>query len=100
MRACNRELIRDGDYDRLVVPIFLHASVIHIFMNLGATTIFCYRMEHAWGTLRTAGVYVFTGIVGCLFSAGVGANNSLSVGASGAICGMIVAMLIHHFMIW
>jgi len=100
MRACNRELIRDGDYDRLVVPIFLHASVIHIFLNLLVTTIFCYRMEEAWGTLRTAFVYVFTGICGCLFSSGVGSSNSLSVGASGAILGMIGAMLIHLFMIW
>jgi len=100
MRAANRGLIQNGDVDRLIIPVFLHANVIHIFMNLGVTTMFCYRMEEAWGTLRTGIVYLFTGFTGCCFSAALTSGNSLSVGASGAICGMIAAQLIHLLMIW
>jgi len=100
MRAGNRNLIRDGDYDRLILPIFLHGHVLHLFYNTGATSIFCYRMEAAWGLARTAGVWLFTGFCGCCFSSAVGSTSGLSVGASGAICGMFTCQIAYYLMNW
>lgn len=98
MGAGNQGLIRDGDIYRLITPVFLHGDVLHLVHNLGMTTLYCYRMEDAWGFSRTAIVYFLCGFGGCCFSSGV--QNVLSVGASGAICGMFTAMLVHYFMIW
>lgn len=98
MGAGNQQLIKDGEIYRLITPVFLHGDVLHLFHNLCMTSLFLYRMEDAWGFTRTASVYFFCAFCGCCFSSGV--QNVLSVGASGAICGMFTAMLVHYFLIW
>ncbi|MES1915361.1 MAG: hypothetical protein MHM6MM_007320 [Cercozoa sp. M6MM] len=84
--------IQSGQVHRLVVPIVLHAGLLHIFMNLLFQGMFGYRYEHLWGTRRTALLYVVAGIGGSVLSA-FGDPNTVSVGASGALFGLLGGQL-------
>lgn len=84
-------LIIKGEYWRFVTPIFLHANLVHLLVNcysLYAVGIF---VEKIFGHFRFTLVYFIAGIIGniasfaCLASPGVG--------ASGAIFGLLGAML-------
>jgi membrane associated rhomboid family serine protease len=77
---------------RFVVPIFLHAGVIHIALNLWAQIRYCLILEREWGIPKTMIIYFISGIAGCLFSSLI-QTSSVSVGASGAIMGIMGANL-------
>jgi membrane associated rhomboid family serine protease len=86
--AENAMLIKQGEVWRLITPVVLHAGLIHLAFNLFSQTIIGVPMEFRIGTVRFAGVYLASGFVGCLMSA-VGTPNSIGVGASGAILGLV-----------
>jgi rhomboid protease GluP len=77
-----------GEWWRLVNPIFLHGSVWHIGMNMLALASLGPLVEYLVGTKRFLVVYVLTGIASFAASA-VLSPRSLSIGASGAIFGLI-----------
>lgn len=80
--------IKEGQVWRLITPVLLHAGLIHLFFNLFSQTLIGVPMEFRIGTTRFAAVYLISGFVGCLMSA-VGTPTSISVGASGAILGLV-----------
>jgi membrane associated rhomboid family serine protease len=73
---------------RLIVPVFMHAGVIHIIMNLWVQMILGLNCERSWGFIRMACIYLISGIAGNLMSCCI-RPLSISVGASGAILGII-----------
>jgi membrane associated rhomboid family serine protease len=74
---------------RLVTPILLHGSVMHILMNsIGLWQLGSF-VEAKFGTLRAIVVFVVTGIVGNVATYTLLGDRALSVGASGAIFGYI-----------
>jgi rhomboid protease GluP len=77
-----------GEWWRLVNPIFLHGSVWHIGMNMLALASLGPLVEYLVGTKRFLVVYLLTGIASFAASA-VLSPRSLSIGASGAIFGLI-----------
>jgi membrane associated rhomboid family serine protease len=87
-------LIQKGEVWRLVVPIFLHAGIIHLFFNLFAQLRFGLSVERKWGSALFALIYFGSGIgatiMSCLLS-----PQKISVGASGAIMGLMGANLAH-----
>jgi membrane associated rhomboid family serine protease len=91
MGALDRGLIRDGEYWRLVTPMFLHAGLLHIGFNMFALYQLGILVEQAFGRGRYLVLYLLCGITGSLasyfFSPG-----GFSVGASGAICGFLGVM--------
>jgi membrane associated rhomboid family serine protease len=86
-------LVAHGDWWRLGTSAFLHASLLHIGFNMLALMWFGEPVERYLGHLRFALVYVASGLAG---SAGalVAAPNAVTVGASGAIFGILGSMLI------
>lgn len=76
----------------LLSPIILHSGIIHLVYNLIFQLRIGWVCEERWGWLRTAIVYVLSGVAGCLFSAW-GSPNVVSVGASGALYGLMGASL-------
>jgi len=89
--------ILSGDWWRLVLPIFLHGGLLHIGMNTMILVDIGSQVERLYGSARYLFVYVFTGI--CSFVASTAWNivNSggfgISIGASGALAGLIGLML-------
>jgi rhomboid protease GluP len=75
---------------RLVTAMFLHGGLIHIGFNMMALMQLGPAMEELYGSARYLFFYVVTGAFGFLVSAGIG-NHSL--GASGAILGLVGLML-------
>lgn len=83
-----------GDYWRLLTAGFLHASLFHLAVNMGSLYVIGRTLEPALGSAAYTLVY-FTALFGG--SAAVvllGEANVLTVGASGAIYGLMGALLI------
>ena len=84
---------------RLLTPIFLHAGILHIAGNLWMLLRFGYVLETRWGWWRFALVYLLAGVGASFWSAVLG-TESVSVGASGAIMGLIgadIAYVLYNF---
>ena len=82
-------LIRAGELWRLITPVFLHASILHIAFNMYALFIFGRGIEARYGHVRFLLLYFLSGYAGNVMSFLLTANPSL--GASTAIFGLIAA---------
>jgi membrane associated rhomboid family serine protease len=88
--ALSRTAIEQGDYWRLVTAGFLHAGFFHLLFNMLALYILGTMLEPAIGRLRFGLIYfvsLLCGSLGALIAQPVG----LTVGASGAIFGLMAA---------
>ncbi len=86
-------LVAAGDWWRLITAAFLHYGPIHLGMNMLALWWFGAALEQALGRGRFLLLYLVSGLAG---SAGalIASPNGVTVGASGAIFGILGAMLI------
>ena len=84
--------IRGGQYYRLLTGMFLHGSIFHIFFNCYALYIIGSQIESFMGKTKYIIIYLFSGIMGSLFSMTFGGATA-SIGASGAIFGLMGALL-------
>jgi membrane associated rhomboid family serine protease len=85
--------VADGEWWRLFTAMFLHYGPLHLALNMLALWFFGSPVETAIGRARYLLVYVVSGLAG---SAGalVFSPNSVTVGASGAIFGILGAALV------
>jgi rhomboid protease GluP len=83
--------VRAGQYWRLVTCMFLHADFVHIGFNAVGLFQLGGLFESWLGSWRLLAVYFATGIAGSLVSAGLSEHASL--GASGAIFGILGALV-------
>jgi rhomboid protease GluP len=77
---------------RWLTAAFIHANLLHIGMNLWVLGQIGVLSERALGRGLYAATYVFTGVVGNVLSTALAAGHdqsTVSVGASGAIMGLI-----------
>jgi rhomboid protease GluP len=93
--ALSRERVMQGELWRLLTPMFLHGSEDHLVGNSIALYVLGVACEHAVGSARMLGLYIAAGICGALASMILTAGPS--VGASGAIFGLMaaVAVMLH-----
>lgn len=75
---------------RVVTAMFLHGGLIHIGFNMMSLMQFGPALEEIYGSARYLFLYVFTGAFGFFASALTG---HFSLGASGALLGLVGAML-------
>lgn len=75
---------------RFVTAIFLHASLLHIGFNMWVLMDLAPTVEEMYGSARFLFIFVFTGACGYVASA---ASGHFSVGASGALLGMVGVLL-------
>jgi membrane associated rhomboid family serine protease len=80
----------DHEYYRLITSGFLHAGFLHIAFNMYLLWIIGQLLEPAVGPLRFAAIYA-TALLAGSFGALVVAPDSLTVGASGAVFGLMGA---------
>ncbi|WP_439424724.1 rhomboid family intramembrane serine protease [Oenococcus alcoholitolerans] len=89
-----KALVFGGQWFRLIIPIFLHASLMHIFSNMLALIIVGPYVENLFGSIKFLIIYFVSGIWGNLFALIFDPNSTtISVGASGAIFGLFGAMI-------
>jgi rhomboid protease GluP len=88
--------VADTRIETLVTSCFLHGSIVHLGFNLLVLWQVGPFLERAVGRARFLPLYLGSGILGSAFSAIAGRlfGPSLSIGASGAICGLIGAILV------
>ena len=86
-------LVAQGDWWRLGTSMFLHGFILHIVFNMVALWYIGRPVEEYLGSLRFVLLYLVSGLAG---SAGalVADPKGVTVGASGAIFGILGAMLI------
>lgn len=88
-----------GQYWRLITPIFLHANILHIGLNMLNFLLLGVIVERIFGHLRFILIYLLTGVISILASF-VFASQEISIGASGAIFGLVGAysafILVHR----
>jgi membrane associated rhomboid family serine protease len=84
--------VGDGEPYRIITSGFLHAGVLHLAMNMWALWILGQMVENVGGRVRFALVYGVA-LVGGSFGALLLSPGSLTVGASGAIFGLMGAIL-------
>ncbi len=87
--AKNNLLIAHGEIWRLFTAIFLHGSVLHILFNAYALYYLGREIETFYGPLRFSLVFLVAGLSGSVVSMLL--NPHASIGASGAIFGLIGA---------
>ena len=82
--------VAGGDWWRLITSAFLHGSLVHIAFNMLALWWLGAPVELALGRARYLGLYLVSGLAGAA-GALVANPNALTVGASGAIFGLLGA---------
>jgi rhomboid protease GluP len=88
--------VADNRFETLVTSCFLHGSILHIALNLLLLWQVGPLLERAIGSARFLPLYLVTGIVGSASSAIWGRffGQTVSVGASGALCGLVAAAMV------
>lgn len=81
-----------GEWWRLATNMFMHFGVLHVFLNMWALHETGRLTERLFGHARFLAVYLLAGIAGSLASLGWNPQVN-SAGASGAIFGVIGALL-------
>ncbi len=82
-------LIMQGQFWRLITPMFLHGSVLHIALNMYALHIIGRRLEKFYGHGRFLLLYLLSGFAGNVLSFVL--TPAPSLGASTAIFGLFAA---------
>jgi membrane associated rhomboid family serine protease len=86
-------LVADGDWWRIVTAGFLHAGLLHIAFNMYFLYFMGRLLEPAIGKLRFGLIY-FVSLLGGSFGALVASPNAVTVGASGAVFGLLGAAIL------
>lgn len=98
--ALNGTLVRNGELYRLITCGFLHADIIHLICNMYSLNIIGTQLESFIGKKKFLIVYLISLITGSLLSSVI--NSGWSVGASGAIFGLLGSLLYfgYHYRIY
>lgn len=84
--------VRAGEWWRLHVSTFLHAGVWHLLLNMYGLWILGKLVEQMFGSVRFLVVYTLAGLGGAAASLVFGPDG-ISVGASGAVLGVLGAAI-------
>ena len=95
-----RGIVEDSQWYRLITGTFLHGGFFHYLFNMYALYVIGSQMEGFIGKAKYLLVYLFSALVGSLFS--IIFNTIPSVGASGAIFGLLGSLLYfgYHYRVY
>ncbi len=87
---------------RLIASMFLHGGIVHFLFNMYALYIIGPQLESFFGKGKYLIIYLGSGVIGGLMSMLFQANYVVSVGASGAIFGLLGALLYfgYHYRVY
>ncbi|KAL1302416.1 hypothetical protein AAFC00_002810 [Neodothiora populina] len=85
---------------RFIVPIFLHAGIVHIGFNLLLQLTLGRDMELSIGAVRFFFVYFASGIFGFVLGGNFAATGIASTGCSGSLFGILALTLLELLYTW
>ncbi len=85
-------LIHQGQYYRLISCMFLHGGMLHLGVNMYSLYAIGPMVEKVYGKVKYTAIYFVSGICASIFSYIF--STSVSIGASGAIFGLLGAVLV------
>ena len=88
----DNQWISAGQWWRLITACFLHGGIVHLAVNSLSLYVFGLQMERIYGARKYFLIYMISGICGYVLS--YWRSDSSSLGASGAIFGLVGAGLI------
>ncbi len=94
--ALSPSLIDAGQWWRLLTPMLVHGGALHLFLNMYILYLYGPNVEQAFGTVRFVGIFLITGFLGSAFSYAF-PPDSASVGASGAIFGIVGVLVVYLY---
>lgn len=96
----NPSKILNGEYYRLLSCIFMHGGIIHLLCNMYCLYVIGPQVESFFGKIKYIVIYLLSGIIGSLMSLTI--TNSISLGASGAIFGLLGSILYfgYHYRVY
>ncbi|PSS34326.1 RHOMBOID-like protein [Actinidia chinensis var. chinensis] len=86
------KMVHEHQEWRLITCMWLHAGLIHLLVNMLGLIFIGIRLEQQFGFIRIGIIYLLSGFGGSILSS-LFIKNSVSVGASGALFGLLGAML-------
>ena len=97
-----KELTKSGEYYRIITCIFLHAGIIHIACNMYSLYIIGTQLESFYGKIRYLIIFLISGICGSILSLAFSSTNTISIGASGAIFGLLGSIVYfgYHYRVY
>jgi membrane associated rhomboid family serine protease len=84
----------DDQWYRLLTSVFLHGSFLHIMFNMYVLYVLGPPLERLLGHVRFLLLFLIAGLGGSVASFSFSAVNTVSVGASGAIFGLMGALVV------
>ena len=91
--ASKGELVKNGEIHRLLTCVFLHIGIIHLLCNMYSLYIIGKEVENLYGKIKYLITYLISGIAGSILSVAFSKPDIPSAGASGAIFGLLGALL-------
>lgn len=85
----NYLFVQDGEIYRLFTCMFLHSNLMHLLFNMYALYVLGPQVERYYGKAKFLTIYFVSGLLGSVFSCVFMPENAISIGASGAIFGLL-----------
>lgn len=98
----NIGIVLGKQFYRLLTGMFLHGNLLHLFFNMYALYIIGKQLEGFLGRGKYISVYLLSGLMGNMLSVALHNDNFAAVGASGAIFGLMGALLYfgYHYRVY
>lgn len=84
----------NSEWYRLLTSVFLHGSWLHLLFNMYVLYVLGPPLERLLGHVRFLALYLIAGLGGAVASFTFSTINTVSVGASGAIFGLMGALVV------
>ena len=87
---------------RLITSVFLHGGLLHLLCNMYSLYVLGPQLESFFGKVKYTIIFIGSGIIGNLLSMAFLQDTYVSVGASGAIFGLLGALLYfgYHYRVY
>ncbi|KAJ1606298.1 hypothetical protein OIY81_3245 [Cryptosporidium canis] len=93
-------LVKEGQVWRLLISLFLHASIWHIVFNVIFQLRLSLSCEAKYGGILNFVIYFISGLLGNIFSVAIRSSCVVAVGASTSGFGLIGAQLAELILFW
>lgn len=90
-------VLNHGEWHRLLTATLLHGDIIHLAMNGLALYLAGVLLEHLVGRAYLVALFLVGAVGGSLLSLALGSDATVSVGASGAIMGLLAVAIATSF---
>lgn len=96
----DRQKLEDGQFYRLITPIFLHWNFLHLFFNMLAMLCFVSLAEKAYTPPIMVALFLICGAGGNLLSVNQNSPYTVSAGASTSLLGIIGTWIAFLILNW